>query len=108
MRTLSEIIESAKDGNMPTHEECYWAMLVFNALLVIDNRTIRDLAFRPSKVLTTEFYANESFNRLKNALQKDPKTYMGPNNDPANPDCQKRRQVALKIYDKAMKGELGS
>lgn len=23
MRTLSEIIESAKDNNMPSHEECY-------------------------------------------------------------------------------------
>lgn len=93
MRTLGEIIESAKDGQMPTHEECYWAIL-------------SDLANRPNKIFGPEWYWKESFNRRKRAYEKDPKTYVGPNNDPANPDYQKRREIALKICDKAMKGEL--
>lgn len=108
MRNLSEIIETAKDGEMPSHEECYWAMLALDALGFFDHRALSDLANRPNKIFGPDHYWKESFNRRKRAYLKDPQTYVGPNNDPSNPDYQKMRTVALKIYDKALKGELGS
>lgn len=42
MRTLYEIINDAKDGNMPTHEECYWAMLCYDGLHNGDHRRLRE------------------------------------------------------------------
>ena len=100
MRTLLEIINAAKSGEMPTHKECYWAMLALEALQGFDSRALSQLASRPSKIMTPEFQWKESFYRTKRALNKDPKTYIGPNNDPSTEAFQKRRSIALKILAK--------
>jgi len=102
MRTLSEIIESAKDGNMPTHEECYWAMLAVNAVAFLDHRALNELANRPSKLLSPKFQWEESFRRWKSALNRDPKSYVGWNNDPSNSDYQKMRSASLRLMNKIM------
>jgi len=103
MRTLFEIIESAKSGEMPSHEECYWAMLALEALGFFDHQALSNLANRPSKIRTPEFQWKESFRRYKIALDKDPKEYCGPSNDPSTPEYQKRRSISLKILDKVSK-----
>lgn len=38
MRTLFEIVEGARDGQKPTHDECYFAMLALGYLLGMDHR----------------------------------------------------------------------
>ena len=106
MKTLFEIVESARDGVMPSHEECYWAMLALDAISHFDRRALMDLANRPSKLMTPQWQYEESFRRHKAALNKDPKSYVGWNNDPSNPEFQKRRKVANKILDRALSGEL--
>jgi hypothetical protein len=106
MRTLDEIIESAKDGNMPTHEECYWAMLVYESMLNIDHQQLQE-ALLPKRV--PEFIrkekANNSFNMYKNALNKSPKEFMGPNNDPSSAAYQKMRQMGKRILENFLKGK---
>jgi hypothetical protein len=102
MKTLFEIIDAAKSGEKPTHDECYWAMLALDALLYFESRAISQLANHPSKLLTPEFYYKESFNRRKNAYSKDPKTWVGPNNDPSSKEYQKRRAIGLKLFDKVI------
>jgi hypothetical protein len=105
MRTLYEIIEAAKSGNKPTHDECYWAMLALSALSFFDKRDLREIAHgKVNKIMTPEWRANESWNRWKRALDKSPKEWVGPNNDPANPDYQKMRKAGLALLDKVMKG----
>lgn len=69
MRTLSEIIDAAKDGSETTHEECLYALL-------------------------------EEFQRFKLALSKDPKSYVGWNNDPKNPEHVKFVKMGRKLIDK--------
>lgn len=107
MRTLYEIIDSAKAGEMPTHEECYWAMLVFHFLENMDNIDLVRLSSREHKsdkpVLGVTWFAEESCRRVKTALEKDPKEFIGWNNDPANPEVQERRKRALKIFNKISK-----
>ncbi len=107
MRTLSEIIESAKDGNMPSHEECYWAMLCYSWLLNADHRQLREalLAEKPAPEFIRKLKAENSFNMYKSALNKTPKEFMGPSNDPSNSEYQKFRKIGTKILDKIITTE---
>lgn len=100
MRTLYEIIESAKDGNKPTHEECYWAMLAYSALLSFSASDIRKLTVENPSPLVKSFLKEEHHKRLKGALGNNPKDYVGWNNDPANPEYQKMRQIGSKLVNK--------
>ncbi len=101
MRTLFEIIDSAKSGQKPAYEECYWAMLALVALHTFDSMSLSRLVEHPnSKFITPKSEFEESWRRAKTALNKSPKEWVGPNNDPANPDYQKMRNIGLKIIDK--------
>lgn len=102
MRTLFEIIDSAKSGEMPTHDECYWSMLVLDALNTFDAMGLRRLVSNKSKFITPEFLLGESFSRTKRALNSDPKVYVGPSNDPSTEEYQNRRRIGLKILNKVM------
>lgn len=102
MRTLYEIIESAKDGQMPSHEECYWAMLCYEAMFSIEHMGLRNalLNDKPIQEFIRKLKAENSFNMYKNALNKSPKDFVGPNNDPSNPEYQRFREVGKKLIDK--------
>jgi len=98
MRTLFEIIESAKDGNKPTHDECYWTMLALDALHNFDARDV--LEMKSDSQLRKELRASESFRRNKSALNTPPDKFVGWNNDPTNPAYQKMRKVAFGLLAK--------
>jgi hypothetical protein len=102
MRTLFEIIEAAKIGEPTTHEECLYALLAYASLAYFDEHALRQLAFQPSKFLTAERQAEESHRRWKTALDKSPKDWLGPNNDPATEECRKRVRMARAIFDKVL------
>jgi hypothetical protein len=101
MRSLSDIVTAAKDGEMPTHEECYWAMLALDGLVYFDHHALQRLAYEDTSLVNTPvFQARESFRRRKGFYANDPKSVVGPNNDPANPDYQRQRAVFKRIADK--------
>lgn len=100
MRTLLEIIEAAKVGEPTTHEECLYALLAYSGLAHFDSSALRHLAFEPSKFRTAESEAEESHRRWKVALDKSPKDWLGPGNDPANEACRQRVQLARLLFDK--------
>jgi len=105
MRTLLEIIDSAKSGQMPTHEECYYAMLALSALHYFDHRALLGLVDeKHSQKWWIELQSDESFKRFKVALDKSPKDWIGWEEDPANPEYQQRRNIGIKLFDKALKG----
>ena len=97
MKTLYEIIEDAKSGLKPSHEECYWAMLALDALNSLDAMGLRRIVKGNHKYITPEYILNESFNRTKRALSSDPKIFVGPGNDPSTKEYQHRRKISLKI-----------
>ncbi len=43
----------------------------------------------------------EAFNRDKRAFAKSPEEWVGEENDPENPEYQKRRSTAFKVFEKA-------
>lgn len=96
MRTLFEIINSAKDGQMPAYEECYWAMLAFSHLHYFDHSAILRLG-KGTPLAIPEFQAKESLRRFKAALEISPREWVGWNNDPANPEYQKEREIGRDI-----------
>lgn len=104
MRTLLEIIDSAKSGQMPSHEECYYAMLALSALHYFDHHVLSELDEKHRQAWWINLQINESFGRFKNALDKSPKDWIGWNNDPANPEYQKQRKIGKKILDKVLGG----
>ena len=102
MKSLFEIINNAKSGDMPSHEECYWAMLAFNALNALDAMGLRSLVEKKAKFITPDYILNESFTRTKRALESDPKIFVGPEHDPSSEDYQYMRRIGLKIFDNIM------
>ena len=50
MRTLFEILEAARHGQKPTHDECYYVMLMQSALHALDRQAIRSLLNEKLKI----------------------------------------------------------
>jgi hypothetical protein len=96
MRTLGAIIEAAKSGEMPSHEECYWAMLALDSLGTFDRMALMRL-LKSSEVLTPEFQFSESARRLKLALEQDPQSWVGPESDPASEHYQNMRKIGMNV-----------
>jgi hypothetical protein len=106
VRTLLEIVEGAKDGNKPTHDECYWAMLALDSLRHFNQHELISIyeaaeGSTPNLILRAKMGYPESFNREKRAFAKDPQAWVGPSHDPSNPECQKMRDMAFKVFEKA-------
>jgi hypothetical protein len=104
LRTLSEILDAAKDDQVTTHEECLYALLAMSALHHFDHMDVRRQGDPEAATHRAAFVmkakAEESFRRFKIALDSDPKRYVGWNNDPKNPAYRQRRAGALKLLDK--------
>lgn len=100
VRTLYEIVDGAKDGNRPTHEECYYAMLVLAGLLNMASKDISDMAHGNHK--WDEMTAEEAFQRNKAAYDADVRAYLG-DNVPGNPQYDQFRAWGQSIIDKVLK-----
>jgi hypothetical protein len=105
MRTLFEIIEGAKDGSKPTHDECYYAMLVLDVMRHFDYMDVRGLCKaieegKSSAKMRAAMTGAEAFNRLKRALATDPQQWLG-HNIPGDPEYDKMRALAFKVFEKA-------
>lgn len=105
MRTLFEIVEAAKVGEPTTHEECLYALLAYSSLASFDGLALRELAFDPSTFRTPQQQVEESHRRWRTALQKSPRAWLGPSNDPANEECRRRVRLARAIFDKFSREE---
>lgn len=106
-RTLFEIIDGAKDGNMPTHGECYYAMLALSSLLTFsrgDSQRVAEaiLEGKPAMVqqMAAQWALDEPFKREKAAFAKSPVEWMGVHNLPTHPEAQEMRRIALGVLRK--------
>ncbi len=103
-RTLYEIIEDAQDGKMPSHEECYYALLAYQAMFTLDHHKLIDELMeekRPAEFIR-KIRAENSFNMVKKALSKLPKEWLVWNNDPMNSEYQKFRKMGKMIFEKVI------
>lgn len=108
MKTLYDIITEAKDGGKPAYDELLYALLAVDALAHFDAQFVLHLSDQVGKLTPqmAEFWAEESFQRNKEALNADPKAWLGWDNDPANPEYRKRRRIAVRLAEAALAGKL--
>lgn len=105
MRTLLEIIDATRDGGRPEYDELRYAVCALDALTTFDEMALRKLVEaenegkNPVLVWSAKFQYEERFNRMKRALNADPKTWVGWDNDPDNPEFVKRRQSAIRLFE---------
>ena len=108
MKTIFEVIESCKNGETSTVDEMRFTICCMDALSTFDAMAFRRLAKAQkegSKLILTsspEWQCDENFYRWKRALQVEPLKYLGENNNPDNPEVQKRRKVSIKLFNKIM------
>jgi|GEM_PF-3544846 hypothetical protein len=43
-RDICSIVADAKDGKIPSHEECFWTMLALSSMLHFSRRTLESIA----------------------------------------------------------------
>lgn len=104
MRTLFEIVESAKDGIQPTAEECYWAMLALDAVSIkLSTEMLRLTAGEPVSETIRKAKGKFCYEFAKSAMAHDPQRWLGPNHDPANPEVQRFRKLAFEIMERVEK-----
>jgi hypothetical protein len=67
-------------------------------------KTLRSRKGRQETVSTRSavWQADKSFKRWKMAIAKPPEEYGGWENDPSNPEYQKRRTLSLKLFEKVI------
>lgn len=109
MKKLGDIIDAVRDGEKPDYEELRYAICAMDALMTFDRMALRKLAEgekekRPAVLsFSAMFQLEENFERTKKAMEKDPKEYVGWNNDPDNPEFLQRRGVAKKVMERALR-----
>lgn len=108
MRTLGEIIEAARSGERPDYDELRLAVCAMDALMTFDRQAIWKLAEaesegkKPVLVYSAVFQRDENFGRVKHALAKTPREYLGANHDPDSPAVQERRRASIALMDRFM------
>ncbi|MCT5065468.1 hypothetical protein LZM17_29195 [Pseudomonas aeruginosa] len=106
MRTIGEIIEATKAGERADYDELRYTICAMDALMTFDRQAIWKLAEaesegkKPFLVYSAVWQRDENFGRIKRALAKPPKEYVGPNNDPDSPEVQERRRKFIALFDK--------
>lgn len=107
MRTLDEIVSSARDGEKPSVDELRYAVCAMDALLTFDRMAFMRLAEaeqkgqKPFLTRSAVWQWEEHFRRVKLAFGKSPKDWLGTNNDPDNAEVQERRRAAIQIVEAA-------
>jgi len=101
MRTLYEIIECVKDGGKPGYDELRYALVALDALATFDRHDILIYGQAEHAAVAFKLKSTESFRRWKDALNKDPKAWLGPNHDPDTAECQRMRKISFAIATKA-------
>lgn len=110
MRTLGEIIEACRSGEKPSVDELRYAVCAMDALMTFDRQALWKLAEaeqegkKPFMVYSGVWQRDENFGRVKRALEKTPKEYVGWNNDPDNPEFQERRGKSVRMMESMIKG----
>lgn len=108
MKTLGEIIKAARSGEHPDYDELRLAVCAMDMLMTFDRQAIWKLAEaetegkKPVLVYSSVWQRDENFGRVKRAMAKDPKAYLGPTYDPDSPEVQERRRKSIALMDRAL------
>ena len=113
MRNTIDIIADAKEGKIPTHEECYWALLVLaglNHFYRKDLESIQETLYSDKKPEMKEVLMGLRLQKDKTilsgyllAVKKPPAEWLGDSGNPFHPDTKKFMDMGKKIIANAEK-----
>jgi hypothetical protein len=111
MRSIAAIVSDAKDGIVPSHEECFWVMLALSGMLHFSRSTMESIAksFKEDDkrvVFTAKLHLTSherTFKERYDWLKADPQIWLGDTGNPFHPETKKFHEMAQKIADKALK-----
>lgn len=104
--TLFEIVEVVKDGKKPEYEDLKYALLAYVSMFNIEHRQLHEELMRdkPQPQFLRDMKLKNSFDMYKGVLNKNPKEWLGWDNDPDNPNYQRLRDAGSKAIE-AIQGE---
>lgn len=110
MRSIAAIVSEAKDGKVPSHEECFWVMLALSGMLHFSRRELGDIAecigddkrLLFNVKLRLKDYET-TFGKGHKWLNMDPQKWLGDSGNPFHPDTKAFHDMAQKILDNAIK-----
>jgi len=122
MRTTNEIIIDAKDGKIPSHEECFWAMLALSGRLHFTYGDLKAIAeaYEATKANIDKAESDKAQKQLQLRLHMhatsaskiwkerasfgnmDPQVWLGDMGNPFDPKTAKFHDAAKKILENAI------
>lgn len=107
MRTLYEIVEAVKDGELPEYDEIRYALLATDFLLTDLDQFVLMSLYGKGKLDGWDKKRYEmKYEQRRKALNIDPKTYVG-SFDPDAPGRQQERAMFKRIFDKVVAAQAG-
>lgn len=116
MRRLVDILVDASEGKIPTHEECYWALLMLRSVNHFQGRDLESIKeshdqyiAEPSDKNLRSFSLNTGIRlsklseRSHKRMMTDPITYLGDSGNPFTEENKVWRDLGDKILEKALK-----
>lgn len=107
-KTLGEIIEEARSGGRPDYDDLRLAVCALDILAVFDRQALMTLAEAESKgqkpflTRSAVWQSDERFGRMKRALHKTPRAFLGESYDPDSPEVQARRRQSIALVERLM------
>lgn len=107
-RTLSSILEAVRSNETVPAGELALAVLMLDHLLTFDHRDLRGVCIGEEskrREVIRKMTAEESHRRLRVALERTPREWLGPENLPSSPEFQRRRRIANKLVSRILREE---
>lgn len=109
MRKINEILSDATQGNIPSHEECYYTLLALRSKLHFYHRDLMAIAeaYEKGKVkgFAVSLRANDRETVMKDRIDFSnltPLEFLGESGNPFTEENKMWRDMGDKIYKKAM------
>jgi hypothetical protein len=107
-RMICSIVADAKDGKVPSHEECFWTMLALSSMLHFSRRDLENIAEAMDKEknldmackihLTSSEHVHETHYKW---MRLTPKKWLGDSGNPFTEESKKWREMGRKIIKNA-------
>lgn len=112
MRRIVDILSDAAEGNVPNHEECYWALLALRGKLHFVFQDLQKIAeaYEKQNPMQLEISlrmragsAEKIFSDRQKFQLMDPKKWLGDSGNPFTEENKQFKDMADMILKKALK-----
>jgi hypothetical protein len=107
-RMICEIVADAKDGIVPSHEECFWTMLALSAMLHFSRRNLEYIAKAMETGKNLDRYCGITLKSAAhvhaqrfNWMRLTPKKWLGDSGNPFTEANKKWREMGKQIIKEA-------